>query len=218
MSFVRRILGMAPPTTRAGGAGWDSIPIAEFDALLLETIEPPLLAAGFETSGKRRWVRSSSAPVRDVVQVVAMKGLTYGVMWGHSLDYAPRLVKGEVRWHRTARSADIDVPFPGFGPPWRIPLWKGDQPERLVREFGAQVEPDLLQWLEVPEGERSLLPKFEAATAELTWYGYWVNVAFAATLVRLGERARAAEQFDMYASQAQEAPDAVEALRRAALG
>jgi hypothetical protein len=65
----------------------------------------------FERAGPMKWVRTRRPPIRDVIQVYALKGGMYTTRWGVSLDFVPHVVDGTVRWHRTARSARIDLGY-----------------------------------------------------------------------------------------------------------
>ena len=91
--------------------GWpDPIPAAELAETVERTLGAALHAIGFETVGPRRWVRSTRAPVRDVIELGALKGSCYAPAWGLSLDFVPHLTaKGEGRWHRTAKQARFDL-------------------------------------------------------------------------------------------------------------
>ena len=82
---------------------------AQLDALISGAFAPRLNALGFEQIRPRRWVRSSKLPIREIVQVQALKGASYGPRWGFSLDFVPLFRKGHFRWKRTAKSADFDL-------------------------------------------------------------------------------------------------------------
>lgn len=93
--------------------GWpDPIPIEKFNQALARTLGTALLGNGFEAVAPRRWVRSSRAPIRDVLEVRALKGVSYSPMWGFSLDFVPHVTtSGETKWHRTAKSARFDLAY-----------------------------------------------------------------------------------------------------------
>jgi hypothetical protein len=57
-------------------------------------------------------VRSSRAPIRDLLGIQAGKGVSYSPMWGLSLDFVPHVTtSGEIEWHRTAKSARFDLEY-----------------------------------------------------------------------------------------------------------
>ena len=93
--------------------GWPApIPIDEFNAAVARTLGAALIENGFEAVAPRRWVRSSRAPIRDLLEIQALKGVSYSPMWGFSLDFVPHVTtSGEVKWHRTAKSARFDFAY-----------------------------------------------------------------------------------------------------------
>lgn len=93
--------------------GWpDQIPIAEFNEAVEGMLGAALRGIGFETVRPRRWVRSTRAPIRHVLEIQALKGVSYCPMWGLSLDFVPHLTaRGDVRWHRTPKSAEFDLVY-----------------------------------------------------------------------------------------------------------
>ena len=100
-----------------GGPGaidrWpDPIPIEQFNQALARTLGSALSENGFEAVARRRWVRSSRAPIRDLLEVEALKGVRYCPMWGFSLDFVPHVTtSGETKWHRTPKSARFDFVY-----------------------------------------------------------------------------------------------------------
>ena len=93
--------------------GWpDQIPIAEFNQAVATTLGSALALHGFEAVAPRRWVRSARLPIRDVVELQALKGMSYCPMWGISLDFVPHVTsRGEVKWHRSAKGARFDLAY-----------------------------------------------------------------------------------------------------------
>jgi hypothetical protein len=101
--------------------GWpDPIPIEEFNHAIARTLGVALSENGFEAVAPRRWVRSSRAPIRDLLEIQAGKGVSYSPMWGFSLDFVPHVTaNGETKWHRTAKSARFDL---GYRPTDYVPV------------------------------------------------------------------------------------------------
>jgi hypothetical protein len=93
--------------------GWpEPLPIAEFKGAVAQTLGAALAVHGFEQVAPRRWVRSTRAPIRDLIELQALKGMSYCPMWGVSLDFVPHLTaRGDVRWHRSAKSARFDLVY-----------------------------------------------------------------------------------------------------------
>lgn len=53
-----------------------------------------------------------SGTFRHVVELQALKGLSYCPQWRLSLDFVPHITGGgKVRWHRTAKSARLDLVY-----------------------------------------------------------------------------------------------------------
>src|SRR5262249_20877004 len=77
--------------------------------VLHEAFGTQLESEGFVQSARRRWVRSVKAPIREVVQVNEATYWRYKPYWGLSLDWAPHVSGTSVKWHRTAKSARLDL-------------------------------------------------------------------------------------------------------------
>lgn len=87
-------------------------PDEEFNQALARTLGSELATHGFEAVAPRRWAPSTRAPIRDLIELQALKGASYCPMWGFSLDFVPHLTSsGDVRWHRTAKSARFDLVY-----------------------------------------------------------------------------------------------------------
>jgi hypothetical protein len=93
--------------------GWPApIPIEEFNQALGRTLGSALSEKGFELVAPRRWVRSRRAPIRDLLEVQALKGMSYSPVWGFSLDFVPHVTTGgDTKWHRTPKSARLDLVY-----------------------------------------------------------------------------------------------------------
>ena len=86
------------------------LPIERIDEWFHIAYGYELKGQDFERVGKRRWVRSTKAPVREGVQVNAVKGYSFCPVWFVSLDPVPHVTStGQVKWHRTAQSARPDL-------------------------------------------------------------------------------------------------------------
>jgi hypothetical protein len=78
---------------------------------LLAAVADPLLgAAEFRKVTRRRWARSQP-PVRHVFEIAALKGATLVPRWGFSLDFVPHVQGGRLAWHRTEKSARLDLVY-----------------------------------------------------------------------------------------------------------
>jgi hypothetical protein len=89
---------------------WALTPSAEVDGIVSGIAEPLLMAGGFQTSARRRWARSYP-PIRHVFELAPMKGATFIPRWGLSLDFVPHVKGNELAWHRTDKSAVLDLVY-----------------------------------------------------------------------------------------------------------
>src|ERR1022692_2349304 len=85
------------------------VPASEMDAIFAATFGSALPKHGFERIDDRKWVRSTKAPIREVVRLVALKGASYSPAWGFSLDFVPHVSGSSSRWHRSAKAAIFDL-------------------------------------------------------------------------------------------------------------
>lgn len=85
-------------------------PAAEVDATLSQIAGPLLAASNFRPATRRRWVRSYS-PIRHVFEVGAMKGGVFMPRWGVSFDFVPHVKGNALAWHRTEKSAMLDLVY-----------------------------------------------------------------------------------------------------------
>lgn len=68
-----------------------------------------LRGAGFVAVKPRLWVRSRLEFGRDVFSLSAIKGASYAIRCGLSLNFVPHVQSGVLRWHRTAKSVIVDL-------------------------------------------------------------------------------------------------------------
>jgi len=82
---------------------------AERDAILAAHLRERLPAFGLSEITARRWVDGSQPPVRRMFEISLLKGAGIGAQWGFSLDFVPHISGGRVRWHRSDKTAMLDV-------------------------------------------------------------------------------------------------------------
>lgn len=103
----------------------EEVPAATIDAALAEILGPMMEERGFEQVSRRKWVRSAKVPIREVLDLLAMKGYSLIPVWGFSLDFAPHVSGSSVKWHRTPRSALLDLRWDPFDyEPRRVPSYE----------------------------------------------------------------------------------------------
>lgn len=78
-----------------------------------EIVEPAvsrfLSPMGFESYRKLLWVRRGDAPIRQVFKLEQFKGAGLDFAWGLSLDFVPHVSGSQVKWHRTPKTAMLDL-------------------------------------------------------------------------------------------------------------
>src|SRR6266481_4738849 len=80
-----------------------------------EIFDVPLLKSRFEKVKPLQYVRSRLNQMHDVIK---FKGEHVSLLftWGLSLRFVPHITMGvgDIRWHRTAKSASMDLIYSGF--------------------------------------------------------------------------------------------------------
>ena len=81
----------------------------ERDAIVSEQLRAKLPSLGLTERSVRSWIAKSEGPVRRLFEIYLMRGAKLRLCWGFSLDFVPHISAGRVRWHRTEKSALLDV-------------------------------------------------------------------------------------------------------------
>lgn len=79
------------------------------DAICGECTREYLSPLGLAEVTPRTWVDGSRPPVRRMFELQLLKGAGVKACWGFSLDFVPHISGGRVRWHRSDKSARLDV-------------------------------------------------------------------------------------------------------------
>jgi hypothetical protein len=82
---------------------------AERDAILASHLNEPLAALGLVQVAPRRWVDGSAPPARRVFEMRLLKSAGIMANWGFSLDFVPHISGRRICWHRSDRTAMLDV-------------------------------------------------------------------------------------------------------------
>ncbi|MGD1016640.1 MAG: hypothetical protein ABR863_09420 [Roseiarcus sp.] len=99
----------APPPPEPDRPKVDILSAAERDAIVASVLEPRLKPLGFVEVAPRVWVDGSTAPARRVFEMGLLKGAAMNAKWGFSLDFTPHLSGRRIAWHRSDRTAKLDV-------------------------------------------------------------------------------------------------------------
>ena len=135
------------------------------------TFGTALAERGLEAIGPRRWGRPGSRSIREVFELQALKGASYTPYWGFSFDFVPHLTgRGEVRWHRTLKSARCDLgcrPIDHETSRARRDEWHTHRfltPAELVADFTRLADlavPEAVRWWDRVKDESDLPAAFE---------------------------------------------------------
>jgi len=81
----------------------------ERDTIVSTHLQEHLPQAGLTERAPRSWVDGSQAPVRRLFEIQLLKGAAMKACWGWSLDFVPHISGGRVCWHRTDKTARLDI-------------------------------------------------------------------------------------------------------------
>lgn len=82
---------------------------ARRDAVTAPMLREWLDPLGFTQITPRYCVDGSNPPVRRLFELCLLKGAGLKACWGFSLDFVPHISGGCVRWHRSDKTAKLDV-------------------------------------------------------------------------------------------------------------
>lgn len=82
---------------------------SERDAVISACLRLNLPGLGLMEIKPRMWVDGSRPPARRVFELDLLKGAGIKVCWGYSLDFVPHISAGRVRWHRSDKTARLDL-------------------------------------------------------------------------------------------------------------
>jgi hypothetical protein len=89
---------------------WNEVPNARLHELIHEEVGGYLTPLGFEAVADGRWVRGVDAPIRQVFSMRREGRRTNArPRWGVSLDFVPHFSGAGIRWHRSNKSAQLDL-------------------------------------------------------------------------------------------------------------
>jgi hypothetical protein len=188
---------------------------AELHDVVFDAFDPGLSAASFAWVGDLKWVRSVDADIRHVVEAYPGRRGARVPRWGVSLDFVPHVVGSAIRWHRTPKTARIDLGYEphNFQDEWDFEgqnwvIWPNlghptpaERAGSIAQQFGGTALP----WLDQIDGLSSLPAAFEREEArEGGQFGFdnyvQYRLAYAFTLARLGLVDRAEAEFAHWAA------------------
>lgn len=87
--------------------GWQHVAAEKIYAMFDEVIQPGKL--GFETAKPGMLVRPVDPDIAHVLKLRPLKGAAYDICFGVSLSYVPYPYAPKLKWHRTMKSANLDL-------------------------------------------------------------------------------------------------------------
>jgi hypothetical protein len=206
---------------------FDLVSAADIDRIIESKFSPSISDLGFVYVSRRKWVRSRAPGIRDLVVIQALKSANYYPIIGFSLDYVPHISGNSMRWHRTEKSAQFDLKFDpldievpgtvGFDQ-WMIHNIRGKSVARqTAKDVGRLVAGEIRTTLDEVENNGDLCEAFEAQiareTVRFSFFNYTHQpLAYAFTLLRAGNIAKAELMFDRWNKMMKERTDAVNAI------
>lgn len=92
------------PTT-LGQDPWETVPASTIYRIFESVVKP----TGFHMAKKGVLARQVSADLIHLINLTRFKGALYGFRWGVSLAFVPHRWENSLRWHRSIRSAALDL-------------------------------------------------------------------------------------------------------------
>jgi len=98
---------MLPPNMRitSDDNRWEPLAASKIYEIFEDVVKPP----GFQKVKKGALGRQVSADVIHLINLAHYKGAMYGFRWGVSSSYLPHRWEKELRWHRSVKSATLDL-------------------------------------------------------------------------------------------------------------
>ena len=112
MDWLYKLTGRPPELTAPKPQPrreFDLLLSAERDSILTSHLNAPLAELGLIQIAPRHWVDGSVPPARRMFQMSLLKGAGIVANWGFSLDFVPHISGRALRWHRSDRTAKLDV-------------------------------------------------------------------------------------------------------------
>jgi len=181
---------------------YEFVPASEIDAILENELGASVAPKGFLIRSPRAYVRSRSPEIRDLIIIQPMKGAGYAPHWGFSLDFVPHISRDGLRWHRTDKSARLDLRFdpldylhpgsPEFNQ-WTIDSARGAKTARKqIRRITTMLSKHAEAFFAQVQSKSDLLRAFEREAAReavrFNSYNYSQQaIAYAFILGRIGK-------------------------------
>ncbi len=88
---------------------WDLLSATQRDEIIVAHLREFLPSLGLIELSTRTWIDGSQPPARRIFELQLLKAASMKACWGFSLDFVPHISGGRLRWHRSDKSALLDV-------------------------------------------------------------------------------------------------------------
>ena len=111
---------------------------ARIHAIVHGEVERLLEPRGFESVDELKWVRGRDAPIRQVFQLCKWKDGKVRPLWGVSLDFVPHISGKKAAWHRSNKSAKLDLCCDPGAEALKMPYLYGE--ELIQRQYKQVID------------------------------------------------------------------------------
>jgi hypothetical protein len=188
----------------------DLCPPAPIDKILAKIFDAPLSSVGFKNIRPRFYVRTRLPEMNDVIEFYRNR-FDLVLVSGPSLNFVPHITGGveNIRWHRTPKSACIDLRYSGFDKhsqiEWSIQTRQGAQTlSRSAQLTLVEVLPKALAYFESIRVFSDLSAKFRDSIAtSVGWtleMRYQEHLAYCFYLAKSGQETEARKMMSAWLS------------------
>jgi hypothetical protein len=182
------------------------VTVAAAHEILRPMVAGELMDEGFQDVGILKWVRSADAPIRQVLCFQQWKGGVLAPSWGVSLDFVPHVSGSSVKWHRTPKSAMLDLRVDARDRDLDLPYHHGPKPllergPQVVRKGVDQAQTFWARSKRLPDllGAFEWLKDYYGTRRGMGFYNFVQHpVALASVLAFLGRTTEAVAELERY--------------------
>ncbi|MEO7297583.1 MAG: hypothetical protein ABI042_03290 [Verrucomicrobiota bacterium] len=142
------------------------------EGLLDQIFGPKCIFMGFLPTGKRKWVKSRPDGTMEVIYLHSDRGFQYSAGFGLSFPWIPHGNWKRVLWHRTPKSAVLDLRFePQNSFVWMIPKGRTVASEK-AKAVSTEVCETCEPWFARMTDEQNIIHELECRRASPNFYTY----------------------------------------------
>jgi len=107
--YAQRYIEILKSLMSPSHSPYELLAASERDSIVASHLEKYFPPLGLASIGPRTWLDESRPPIKRMFDLILVKGAGMRARWGFSLDFVPHISSGRVRWHRSEKSAMLDV-------------------------------------------------------------------------------------------------------------